>query len=448
MSVAVSVFTRDLRLRDNPVLAAAAHDADAVVPLFVLDDAIVAAPYGTPNRLGFLLESLTDFDGELRERGGGLVVRRGAWVDTVLQVAREAGADTVHVGRDVSAYAQRRRHDLDRAAMNAGVRVEAHDTITVVPPGALTPSSGGPFLVFTPYYRKWLQHPWRSMHAMPRTVNLPQDFDRGTIPELAELTDGARAPEAAPGGESEGIARLRAWSAHDLAHYDDGHDDLPGDRTSRISPYLHFGCLSALEVATRLRDRPGGDAFVRQLCWRDFYAQLLAARPDTARVDVRTADPKWADDPEAVDVWKAGRTGFPLVDAAMRQLLRKGWMHNRARMVVASFLTKDLMINWRTGAAHFLQHLVDGDIAQNQLNWQWVAGTGTDTNPHRVYNPTVQSRKFDPDGLYIRRYVEELASVKGDIHDPSPAEREGAGYPPPLVDHKQAIEHWRASRSR
>ena len=418
-----------------------------MVPLFVLDDAIVAAPYGTPNRLGFLLESLTDLDASLRTRGGALVVRRGAWVDVVLQVAREARADTVHVARDVSAYAQRRLRDLERAARTAGVRVEAHDAITVVPPGALTPSSGGPFLVFTPYYKKWRQHPWRPMRTMPRTVNVPKDFDPGAIPGLADLTDGDRAPDVAPGGESEGITRLRAWSAHDLAHYADLHDDVPGDRTSRISPYLHFGCVSALEVATRLRDRPGGEAFVRQLCWRDFYAQLLAARPDTARVDVRAADPKWADDPDAVDAWKAGRTGFPLVDAGMRQLLREGWMHNRARMVVGVVLDQGPMIDWRTGAEHFMQHLVDGDVAQNQLNWQWVAGTGTDTNPHRVYNPTVQSRKFDPDAVYIRRYVDELAHIEGDIHDPPPEERERAGYPPPLVDHKEAIEHWRVARS-
>ena len=149
-----------------------------------------------------------------------------------------------------------------------------------------------------------------------------------------------------------------------------------------------------------------------------------------------------------MDAWREGRTGYPVVDAGMRQLLREGWMHNRTRMVVASFLTKDLMIDWRIGAAHFMAHLVDGDVAENQLNWQWVAGTGTDTNPHRVYNPTVQSRKFDPDGVYIRRYVDELANIEGDIHDPSPEERDRLGYPAPLVDHHEAIDQWRSSRAR
>ena len=162
---------------------------------------------------------------------------------------------------------------------------------------------------------------------------------------------------------------------------------------------------------------------------------------------MRATQPKWSNDEESADAWRTGRTGFPVVDAGMRQLVREGWMHNRARMVVASFLTKDLMIDWRTGAEFFMRHLVDGDVAQNQLNWQWVAGTGTDTNPHRVYNPTVQSRKFDPDGVYIRRYVSELAGCAGDIHDPSPEERARVGYPEPIVDHQEAIAAWRAARA-
>jgi deoxyribodipyrimidine photo-lyase len=255
------------------------------------------------------------------------------------------------------------------------------------------------------------------------------------------------APAVPPGGEAAGLHRLKQWAARGLAEYADQRDEVGLDATSRISPYLHFGCLSPLEVATRLHGREGGKEFVRQLCWRDFFHQFLAAHPETAHRDVRDRAPRWSDDSDALTAWRDGRTGFPLVDAGMRQLLREGWMHNRARMVVASFLTKDLMIDWRAGAAHFMEHLVDGDIAVNQLNWQWVAGTGTDTNPHRVYNPTVQSRKFDRAGSYIRRYVAELTELDGDIHDPAPEERAASGYPDPIIDHKLAIERWRAARS-
>jgi deoxyribodipyrimidine photo-lyase len=450
MNVAVVVFTRDLRLRDNPALAAARAQADAVVPLFVLDDAILRGSYAAPNRLQFLLESLTDLDRSLRDRGARLIVRRGRWAETVIEVATAVNAIGVHVGGDVSAYAQQRTADLRRLAPTVNIDVQLHDGLTVVPPDALRSSRGGPFLVFTPYYRRWLAQPWRAMHALPRQIGGPNEIASEGIPALEQLTRERPAPELLAGGETEGIARLRAWSSSSLARYDDGHDDLAGDRTSHISAYLHFGCLSPLEVATRLRDREGGEAFVRQLCWRDFYAQLLAARPEVAHDDVRPARREWSDDAHAIDAWRAGTTGFPLVDAGMRQLRREGFMHNRARMVTASFLTKDLMVDWRVGAAHFLHHLVDGDIAQNQLNWQWVAGTGTDTNPHRVYNPTVQSRTFDPDGAYIRRYVDELRNLDSDvdIHDPPADVRRRAGYPPPIVRHQEAIQRWRASQSR
>jgi deoxyribodipyrimidine photo-lyase len=233
-----------------------------------------------------------------------------------------------------------------------------------------------------------------------------------------------------------------------LAGYDEQRD-LPGvDATSRLSPYLHFGCLSASDVARRLWERDGADEFVRQLCWRDFFAQLLWWRPEVARADVRPGRaPRWRDAPGDLEAWKAGRTGFPLVDAGMRQLRAEGWMHNRVRMVTASFLTRDLRIDWREGAAHFMDLLVDGDLANNQLNWQWVAGTGTDTNPFRVLNPTAQSRRHDPDGVYIRRWVDELAALATDVdvHDPPFDLRRKCRYAEPIIDHHEAIETWRAS---
>jgi deoxyribodipyrimidine photo-lyase len=434
-SVAIAVFTRDLRVRDNPVLTAATQSAERVVPLFVFDDEILATSHARPNRFGFLIESLADLDRSLRERGGGLVVRRGDWLTEIARIVVATQPSAVHIGYDVSGFAQRR---LARLEAECPCPVVAHDTVTVVAHETLKP-----YMMFTPYWRAWQRAPQRAVASPVRRIALPDELAVGLLPPMPT----GRAPAVPPGGETAGLHRLKQWAARGLAEYADQRDEVGLDATSRISPYLHFGCLSPLEVATRLYGRDGGEEFVRQLCWRDFFHQFLAAHPETAHRDVRDRAPRWSDDSDALTAWRDGRTGFPLVDAGMRQLLREGWMHNRARMVVASFLTKDLMIDWRAGAAHFMEHLVDGDIAVNQLNWQWVAGTGTDTNPHRVYNPTVQSRKFDRAGSYIRRYVAELTELDGDIHDPAPEDRAASGYPDPIIDHKLAIERWRAARS-
>jgi deoxyribodipyrimidine photo-lyase len=460
MSTSVIVFTRDLRIRDNPALAAAVDDGDHVVPLFVLDDDVLATPHGRPNRLGFLLESLRDLDASLRGLGGALVMRHGRWVDEVLAVAASTDALTVHLAADHSRFAIDRLGRLTSAAAQVGVEVRAHPGITVVDPGAVAPTSsaarrpGVPasrfdeYKVFTPYHRAWLAHRWREVVPTPTELVLPAGIEVGTVPALATLTEGDRAPDVIPGGETEATARLKAWSSTSLRSYDDDHDDLAADRTSRISAHLHLGCLSPLEVATRLRSREGGGPFVRQLCWRDFYHQILAARPDAAYADYRPRGDRWNDDPDEVRAWKEGRTGYPIVDAGMRQLLREGFIHNRARMVVASFLVKDLYADWRIGAAHFLDHLVDGDLANNQLNWQWIAGTGTDTNAHRVFNPLRQAERFDPTGGYIRRYVPELDGLSPrDAHDPPPEVRAERGYPPPVVDHADAVAAYRSRRS-
>lgn len=432
------LFTRDLRTRDLPALHTAAA-AEHVLPVFVLDDAVLGGRYRSPNRTRVLIDALTDLRGSLRGLGGDLVVRRGSWVDEVVGLVSHHEVCAVHVSDDVSAAAQRRMDRLD-GALPATVELQRHPGITVVPPGSTSPSSGGEWKVFTPYFRNWSAEQWRPVLPAPTQIRMPEGVETGRIPRAEDVCEGEVSPDLPAGGETRALAQLREWAASGLATYADHHDDLAGDRTSRISAHLHFGCLSPLEVAARLRDRQGGAAFVRQLCWRDFYHQVLAARPDAAGADYRDRGDMWRTDDEELTAWKEGRTGFPLVDAGMRQLRREGFMHNRARMVVASFLTKDLYLDWRAGAAHFMHWLCDGDVANNQLNWQWTAGTGTDTNPHRIFNPTVQSKRFDPDGSYIRRYVSELADVDApEIHDPSAATRQRVGYPPAIVDHREAI---------
>jgi deoxyribodipyrimidine photo-lyase len=440
------VFTRDLRVHDHPGLAAAVRGADAVVPAFVLDDAILGSRFAAANRLGFLAEALADLDASLRARGAALVVRRGDWVGEVARLVHDSGADVVHVASDVSGYAATRMRRLVDAVGPLGACVEAHDGITVVPPGAVVPDGRDHYAVFTPYFRQWQSVPWRAVAPTPRSVTLPPGIPTGRVPSVAALTGGRRAPGVVPGGETAARARLNRWVRAHLAHYEARHDDLAGDTTSHLSASLHFGCVSPLEVATRLRGRDGAGVFLRQLAWRDFFAQVLAARPDAAWSDYRGSS-RWTRDDEGFAAWRAGRTGFPVVDAGMRQLLAEGWMHNRARLVTASFLTKDLHVDWRLGARHFLDHLVDGDLANNNLGWQWVAGTGNDTNRHRIFNPTRQSERFDPNGDYVRRYVPELAGIEGGaVHDPGPLERAAADYPEPIVDHRAAVAEHRARR--
>jgi deoxyribodipyrimidine photo-lyase len=442
-SAAVVIFTRDLRVRDHPALVAAVRDASYVTPAFVFDDRILTSGFAGPNRVGFLLDALDDLDRSLREMGGALVVRKGDWVDEVVALTRASGATVVHASDDVSGYARARFARLEAALERIGASLRLHPGVTVVPAGEVVPAGRDHYAVFTPYFRRWSAAPWRSIVAAPRALQLPA-IEVGGLPSLDELSHGERATGAVSGGELAARSALNRWTRTQLAEYGQRRDDLPGDATSHLSAHLHFGCISPLEVATKLRGRAGADPFVRQLCWRDFFHQVLAARPDAAWTNYRGSI-DWDRDEESLLAWREGRTGYPVVDAGLRQLLAEGFMHNRARLVVASFLTKDLRLDWRDGARHFLAHLVDGDLASNNLSWQWVAGTGTDTNPHRIFNPTRQGERFDPEGEYVRRYVPELRSIGGGaVHDPGPIERRTCGYPDPVVDHHAAIGEYRA----
>jgi deoxyribodipyrimidine photo-lyase len=454
VATAIVLFTRDLRVHDHPALTAAVRAGDDVVPMFVLDDAILGRRFASPNRVGFLLESLADLRRSLQARGGELVVRRGQVVDEVRAVATAVGAERLHLTADVSRAATARASALRRLGAELQFEVTEHPGITVVPPGVLTPAGADHSSVFTPYWRRWSDHPHRAPVDAPDEARVPAGLDAGTLPTWDELVAGERSPQVVPGGESAGLDRLDAWFEGDLADYEDQRDVLAADGTSRLSPYLHLGCVSPTVIAARIdRRRRGHEAFLRQLCWREFDHQLLAARPELPARDLRPRGDRWRDDEDAVAAWKQGRTGYPVIDAGMRQLRREGWMHNRARMITASFLTKHLHVDWRVGAWHFMDWLVDGDLAVNFSQWQWTAGTGMDTRPNRVLNPLIQSRRFDPDGTYLRTYLPELADLDdATIHAPWEAAdtllaTDPDGYPPPIVDHEEARDRFLTARS-
>ena len=432
MKTAVVLFTRDLRLHDNPTLRAALDEAETVLPLFVLDEGLGETRYGAAaNRRAFLHESLVDLDASLRKAGAALDVRRGEVVAETVKAVRRVGADAVFLSADVSPYARERERRLGEV-----LDLRLVDASFVVPAGEVAPASSTHYQVFTPYYRAWLPA-WRGDPlGTPRAIRLPEGA-------IAKPPPSPRHAAIVPGGESAGAEATRRWLAGGLAGYGRGHDALGDDATSRLSPYIHFGCVSPRALAVRARAKRGV-GFVRQLCWRDFYAQLLWAKPRTVTDDLRPRGDRWVDDGEKLDAWKDGRTGYPLVDAGMRQLREEGWMHNRARLVVASFLVKDLGIDWREGARHFFDLLLDGDMAQNIGNWQWVAGTGVDTRPNRIFNPTAQLKRLDPDGVYVKRYVPELADVPAsELPEPGLL---APDYAAPMIDHAEAVREFRKRR--
>jgi deoxyribodipyrimidine photo-lyase len=433
METAIVLFTRDLRVRDNPALALACARARQVVPLFVLDPALTVPP----NRARFLAESIAALRGELRSRGGDLVIRRGEPVSEVIELAEQTGAQAVFVAGDVSRYATRRQERLARECARHRLALEITLGHAVVPAGELRPAGGSHYQIFTPYWRAWRAAAWRQPALAPPVVRVP----RGVTPGDPPIVDAGSSQRLAPGGERAGRELLRAWLDGPLGGYGEGRDDLADPRTSRLSAYLRFGCISPIELAREALHRPGGEEFCRQLAWRDFFHQVTAAFPEIARADYRpgpgSAPRSWSADEGALDAWRAGQTGIPVVDAGLRQLATEGFLPNRARMITASFLTRTLGIDWRHGYRHFRDLLADGDVACNAGNWQWVAGTGNNPRPGRVLNPLRQAARFDPEGDYVRRHLPELANLPAPyVHSPwklPAAHRRQLRYPPPLV---------------
>ncbi len=432
---AVMWFRRDLRLADNPALVEAAA-ADGVLPLFVLDPALWG-PAG-PSRRAYLCASLRALDASLRQRHASLAVVRGRPGRQVPLAARAVGAATVHVAADYGPYGRERDEAVERALGEQGVDLVRTGSPYAVAPGRVRNGSGGAYQVFTPFSRAWAEHGWRDPIDAPTGVSYLSLEDTADLPD-PDLPAGPALPEA-----GERVA-LRRWAAFldGVDRYADERDRPDLDSTSRMSHHLKYGEVHPRTLLADLAGRrsKGASTYRTELAWREFYADVLYRRPDSAREYYK---PQFAampyDQPGAgFEAWQRGETGFPVVDAGMRQLRASGWMHNRLRMICASFLVKDLHVEWQHGARHFLHWLVDGDLASNNHGWQWTAGSGTDASPFfRIFNPTTQGRRFDPEGRYVRRWVPELAALPdgADVHDPTPEEREQMGYPAPIVDHQ------------
>ncbi|SFN97617.1 deoxyribodipyrimidine photo-lyase [Geodermatophilus obscurus] len=442
MPTALLWFRRDLRLADHPALLAAldaAGDGGSVLPVFVVDPRLWE-PSGRPRRQ-FLRGCLEDLRGQT---GGALVIRSGDPVRVVPDLVRETGAESVHVSADAGVYGRARDAAVEQALRDVPlVRTGSPYGVT---PGRLTKDDGTPFKVYSPFARAWRARGLHGPAPRPDDVAWADGVRSEDLPPAQDLGDTVL-PTA---GEAAGRDVWAQFRDQRLLGYATGRNTPGTDATSRLSAHLKYGTVhprTLLAEAQALADEHAEavDKFVGELIWRDFYADVLWHRPETARepVDPRMTAMRYDTGPVADEhfrAWAEGRTGYPIVDAGMRQLLGEAYVHNRVRMVVASFLVKDLHIDWRRGARHFFDHLVDGDLASNQHGWQWVAGTGTDPSPYyRVFNPTRQGVQFDPDGAYVRRWVPELRDVPDRyVHEPWTAPGGlPVGYPERIVDHAE-----------
>jgi deoxyribodipyrimidine photo-lyase len=435
---------RDLRLADNPTLDSALEAGDTI-PVFILDPAFSSS---SPRRKNFLYEGLAALDKDLHARNSYLVIRKGNPHEVLRQLLIETNAITIFAEEDYTPYASSRD---SRVASELNLKLVAGQTVHR--PSQVKKADGNPYTVYTPYSKAWKSLLGKIyLLPAPENISTPKDIFSEPLPDFESNPH-------FPAGEAEAQRRLTQFTNYQINNYTETRNRMDLDGTSALSPYIRFGMISMYQVAHAAKQTSdvsetsevlGSETWLNELIWREFYIQILYHFPHVAKTAFNPllADIPWRNDEAEFAAWKEGRTGMPIVDAAMRQLKETGWMHNRARMIAASFLVKDLLIDWRWGEAWFMENLLDGDIAANNGGWQWTAGTGTDAAPYfRIFNPVLQSAKFDPNGDYIRRWVPELGGLnKKEIHAPWEFGIKVAGYPEtPIVDRNVVKERTMAA---
>jgi deoxyribodipyrimidine photo-lyase len=426
---------RDLRLTDNPTLHAAL-EAGEVVPVFILDPRFDSA---SPRRRDFLHEGLHALHKDLRQRNSYLVTRNGHPLQILQQLLAETNASTIFAEADFTPHARKRDAEIARH-----LPLQLIHGQTVHHPDFVKKADGTPYTVYTPYAKAWKAR-LEPIHLLPTPNHIPTSAGI-----RSELLPPFQVSPGFPAGEQEALRRLETFTnaatanlQSPISNYQESRNRMDLDGTSSLSPYFRFGMIGLRQAVYATRNTQygtsGHETWLNELIWREFYIQILYHFPRVAKTSFNPAlaDIPWRNNLSEFEAWKAGETGVPVVDAGMRQLKSLGWMHNRARMIVASFLVKDLLIDWRWGEAWFMQNLLDGDIAANNGGWQWTAGTGTDAAPYfRIFNPVLQSAKFDPNGDYIRRWIPELRGLNAkDIHAPWEKGIKVAGYPErPIIE--------------
>ena len=427
--VAIIWFRRDLRINDHPALLAAVESAEQVIPLFILDKTQIKE--AGAKLLAYMAQSLRSLDESL---GNNLHIIEGDQVEVLTALIKKYDVQEVHISAEYERYGAER----DARVEAAGIKLVRTGSPYAVTPGRVVkPSDVTPYKVYTPFYRAWRTHGWRAPAKTPKSMKFVQptseyrNFPDFPLPKGVEIIKA---------GEAAALSRFKEFTKKGLDTYDENRNFAGIDGTSKMSSYLKFGEIHPRTLLENLGESKAHDTFRKEIAWREFYADVLFNNPMTDReyYAPRFADMRYDEPGAQFKAWCEGKTGYPFVDAAMRQLLQEGWMHNRTRMLVASFLVKDLHLEWQLGERFFADHLVDYDVASNAHGWQWTAGTGTDASPYyRVFNPIEQGKRFDENGDYIRKYVPELAHLSaGEIHEPwLYLDGYSKGYPERIVDH-------------